>query len=88
MLVRAPEKLSILDVVNAIEPITRLRRCPLGLNDHTDLCPLHRELDEAYAATERAFARVTIAQILNQPAKTPPLCETNDSTVSEAAARR
>src|SRR5437764_1323467 len=74
-LVRPPEELSILDVVSAVEPITRLRRCPLGLKTHTSLCPLHRELDEAYAAMERAFSRVTIAQVLDQPGGVPPLCE-------------
>jgi Rrf2 family transcriptional regulator, nitric oxide-sensitive transcriptional repressor len=74
-LVRSPEDLSALDVVAAVEPIARIRRCPLGLKSHTSLCPLHRELDEAAAATERAFARVTIAQLLNQPDSVPPLCE-------------
>jgi Rrf2 family protein len=74
-LVRPSESLSILDIVNVVEPIPRIRGCPLGLKSHTSLCPLHRELDEACAATERAFARVTIAQILDQPAGVPPLCE-------------
>lgn len=74
-LVRPPEDLSILDVVNAVEPVARIHRCPLGLKTHTTLCPLHRELDEAAAATERAFARVTLAQLLNQPDNVPPLCE-------------
>lgn len=74
-LVRPPEGVSILDVVNAVQPIPRIQRCPLGLTSHTRLCPLHRELDEAAAATERAFARVTIAQLLNQPDAVPPLCE-------------
>jgi Rrf2 family protein len=74
-LVRQPEELSILDVVSAVEPIPRIRRCPLGLTEHTSLCPLHQELDEACAATERAFARVTIAALLDQAAGAPPLCE-------------
>jgi Rrf2 family protein len=74
-LVRPAEELSILDVVSAVEPIPRIRHCPLGLPGHTHLCPLHRELDEACAATERAFARVTIAQLLKQPDAAPPLCE-------------
>jgi Rrf2 family nitric oxide-sensitive transcriptional repressor len=74
-LVRPPEAVTILDVVNAVEPIPRIRGCPLGLKSHTSLCPLHRELDEASAATERAFGRVTIAHLLNQPAGVPPLCE-------------
>lgn len=74
-LVRPPKTLTILDVVNAVEPIPRIRGCPLGLKGHTSLCPLHRELDEACATTERAFAGVTIAQLLDQPAGVPPLCE-------------
>jgi Rrf2 family protein len=74
-LVRPPEELSILDVVSAVEPIPRIRHCPLGLKEHTTLCPLHRELDEACAVTERAFARVTIAGLLDQAAGAPPLCE-------------
>lgn len=74
-LVRRPKKLSILDVVSAVEPIPRIRHCPLGIEGHTRLCPLHRELDAACAATERAFARVTIAQLLEQSHATPPLCE-------------
>jgi Rrf2 family protein len=78
-LVRPPEELSILDVVSAVEPIPRIRHCPLGLKEHTSLCPLHRELDEACAATERAFARVTIRQLLNEAADTPPLCEVGGS---------
>jgi Rrf2 family protein len=88
-LVRPPEELSILDVVSAVEPITRLRRCPLGLKTHTSLCPLHRELDEAYAAMERAFGRVTIAQVLNQPGGVPPLCELEqDGEADPPRARR
>lgn len=73
-LVRPAAELSILDVVSAVEPIPRIRHCPLSLTSHTHLCPLHRELDEACAATERAFARVAIAQLLNQPAGVSPLC--------------
>jgi Rrf2 family nitric oxide-sensitive transcriptional repressor len=74
-LLRTPEEVSILDVVAVVEPIPRIRRCPLGLKSHTKLCPLHRQLDEVAAATERAFAQVTIAQLLNQVDNVPPLCE-------------
>ncbi len=74
-LLPSPEEVSILDVVEAVEPIPRIHRCPLGLKSHTSLCPLHRQLDEAAAATERAFAQVTIAQLLNQADSVPPLCE-------------
>lgn len=73
-LARSPDELLILDIVNAVQPIQRIRQCPLGLKTHTSLCPLHRELDEVTAAAERAFSRVTIAQLLAQPDATPPLC--------------
>lgn len=74
-LVPPPEDVSILDIVSAVEPIPRIRRCPLGLKSHTSLCPLHRQLDDAAANMEKAFAQVTIAQLLNQAQSVPPLCE-------------
>ncbi len=70
-----PERISILDVVNAVAPLERIRQCPLGLPSHTRLCPLHKELDQAYAATERALSRVTIAQLLRSTSAIVPLCE-------------
>jgi Rrf2 family nitric oxide-sensitive transcriptional repressor len=74
-LLRSPEDVSILDVVAAVEPIPRIRRCPLGLTGHTSLCPLHRQLDDAAANMEKAFAEVTLAQLLKQSHSVPPLCE-------------
>ena len=70
-----PETITILDVIDAVGPIERIRSCPLGLKSHTSLCPLHQELDRAYAAVEEAFARVTVAQVLDQPGEVSPLCE-------------
>jgi Rrf2 family nitric oxide-sensitive transcriptional repressor len=74
-LARSPEKITILDVVNGVAPLERIRRCPLGLRSHTRLCPLHAELDRVYAATETALARVTIAQLLLSTSTIVPLCE-------------
>lgn len=68
------DQLSILDVVNAVAPLERIHRCPLGLESHTELCPLHAELDRAYAATEAAFAEVTIGQLLRSTSPIVPLC--------------
>jgi len=33
------------------------------------LCPLHRELDQAYAATEAAFRNVTLKHLLGSTAR-------------------
>ncbi len=69
------DEVAILDIVNAVSPIERIRKCPLGLKSHKKLCPLHAELDKAYAATEKAFAGVTIRQLLNSTSPIAPLCE-------------
>jgi Rrf2 family protein len=69
-----PEKTTLLDVVNAVSPLERIRKCPLGLRSHEKLCPLHQELDRVYAATESAFSRVTIAKLLRTTRSSAPLC--------------
>lgn len=74
-LARSPDEISILDVVNAVAPLERIRHCPLGLPSHTSLCPLHKELDNAYAATEAAFSNVTIGQVLRSESRIIPLCD-------------
>ena len=74
-LARMADEITILDVVNAVAPLERIRHCPLGLLSHTSLCPLHRELDKAYAATEEAFSSVTIGQLLRSDSRIIPLCD-------------
>ncbi|MEX0704334.1 MAG: Rrf2 family transcriptional regulator [Planctomycetales bacterium] len=75
-LARAADALSILDVVNAVDPIGRIRECPLGLAAHgVRLCPLHRRLDDALAQVERAFGETTLAEVLAEPSESVPLCE-------------
>lgn len=69
------DKLTILDIINAVAPLERINACPLGLDSHTSLCPLHAELDKAYAATEAAFAAVTIRQLVESTSPIVPLCE-------------
>ena len=71
----APEELTILDVVNSVAPIERIKSCPLGLKSHHKVCPLHAELDRAYAATEAAFRGVTIKQLVDSASPIIPLCE-------------
>ena len=72
---KSPKQITILNVVNAVAPLERIRHCPLGLTSHTRLCPLHRELDKVYAETEKAFSRVTLDQLLRYTNTIVPLCE-------------
>jgi Rrf2 family protein len=75
-LVKSPSELTILDVVNAVEPITRIRQCPLGLKTHgVRLCPLHKRMDNALAMVESAFRETTLAELLAEPTNSHPLCE-------------
>jgi Rrf2 family protein len=75
-LTKVPSALTILEVVNAVDPIRRIRECPLGLTAHgVRLCPLHKRLDNALAMVEEAFRRTTLAEILAEPSPSRPLCE-------------
>lgn len=75
LLAKPTDDLTILDVINAVSPLERITSCPLGLESHNSLCPLHAELDRAYAATETAFSSVTIRQLIESTSKIVPLCE-------------
>jgi Rrf2 family transcriptional regulator, nitric oxide-sensitive transcriptional repressor len=74
-LARLPKNISILDIVNAVAPLERIRHCPLGLPSHTKLCPLHTELDRVYAHAEEALGRVTLAKLVRSSSSIIPLCE-------------
>lgn len=75
-LARKPEELTILEVVNAVDPIVRIRTCPLELSTHgSNLCPLHRRLDNALAMVEEAFRATTLAEVLSIPGESVPLCD-------------
>ncbi|GMV79737.1 MAG: hypothetical protein AMXMBFR7_09210 [Planctomycetota bacterium] len=79
VLQRAPEKISVLEVIDAIEPIRRVTRCPLNLPEHdAGLCPLHRRLDEAIDQVRNTFASFSIADLLDESRRgvSRGLCET------------
>lgn len=71
-----PEEVTILQVVNAVDPLQRINSCPLDLKEHgVKLCPLHRRLDDAYAEVEKAFAATTLAEVVADTGHTKPLCD-------------
>jgi Rrf2 family transcriptional regulator, nitric oxide-sensitive transcriptional repressor len=76
MLARSPSELTILDVVNAVDPLQRIHQCPLGLPSHgVHLCALHRRMDQALAMVEDAFRATTLAEVLAEPNRSAPLCD-------------
>ena len=55
-LVKTPGELTILEVVNAVDPIQRIRTCPLDLASHgVRLCPLHRRVTTPWQWSRRRF---------------------------------
>jgi Rrf2 family protein len=88
-LARDSRSLTILDIVNAVDPIQRIKSCPLDLISHgTKLCPLHRRLDAALALVENAFRGTTLAEVLAEPNKVKPLCEAEPRKKRPTAGRR
>jgi Rrf2 family transcriptional regulator, nitric oxide-sensitive transcriptional repressor len=75
-LLRPPEKLTVWEVVDAVDPIQRIRTCPLGLKSHgANLCPMHKRLDDAMAMVETAFRNSTVRELLDEPTRSKPLCD-------------
>jgi Rrf2 family nitric oxide-sensitive transcriptional repressor len=75
LLARPPEEISVLEVVNVVDPIQRIQKCPLGIATHgSHLCPLHKRLDAAIAMVENAFRESSIADLLAEPSRSKPLC--------------
>ena len=72
-----PDQLSVLDVVNAVDAIKRIRTCPLKLSTHkSKLCPMHARLDEAMETVEKALAESMISDLLYDQNRPKPLVDT------------
>jgi len=83
-LARPAAAVSVLDVVNAVDPVCRIKTCPLNLSSHrTRLCPLHKKLDDAIATIETSFRSTSLADVLGTHSGHRPLC----GYVEVAAAR-
>jgi Rrf2 family protein len=74
-LARDAAKLSILEVVNAVDPLRRFPECPLGIAEHRgQLCPLHQRLDDAAQIVEETFREAMVADLLTVPRARKTLC--------------
>jgi len=74
-LVRPPEAITVLDVVNAVDPLRRIRECPLGVAGHgPHLCALHQRMDDALATLEQVFGETRLSDLLRE-AGGAPLCQ-------------
>jgi Rrf2 family protein len=89
ILARAPDEITVYDVIESVSPLPRIRTCPLGLKSHgTKLCALHRQLDDAMETVETAFRKSKISDILEASSVNVPLCEVNSTGSKRAAFSR
>ncbi|MCC6678741.1 MAG: Rrf2 family transcriptional regulator [Phycisphaerales bacterium] len=57
---------TVLDIVNAVDPIRRIDGCPLGGPHHPRLCALHSRLDNALERIESELRSATLAAIIDE----------------------
>ncbi len=80
-LARPALELSVYDVVQAVDPVSRILECPLHLPEHKEeLCPLHRRLDDVMELVERSFRLSSVADLLKKPTF-PKALEVNKTTL-------
>lgn len=68
-LARRATDISVLDVINAVDPLKRIDECPLGLPEHKKLCPLHAQLDSAIEQVECTLRKTKMIDLLEKPIK-------------------
>jgi Rrf2 family nitric oxide-sensitive transcriptional repressor len=65
LLQSGPDKLTVLEVVNAVAPLHRMVRCPLDLDEHRhSLCRLHELINRAMGRIEEVFGGATINDLI------------------------
>ena len=75
-LAHSPDKITLWTIINAVDPIKRIKSCPLKLESHgTHLCQLHKRVNDSINMIAELFKTSTVAMILDQPTKSIPLCE-------------
>ncbi len=74
-LAKDSSELSMLEIINAVDPIRRFDECPLGVPTHgCNLCPLHQQLEDAAQVLEDRFSSTSMADLLDVPGPNKPLC--------------
>lgn len=66
-------EMTALEVVLAVDTISRITKCPLGIVDHQQLCPLHQLLDDVSRRVEEVFGQTKIAELI--PRKRSRKCD-------------
>jgi len=74
VLAKPPGDISMLDVVNAVDVMPRIKRCPLNNPTHLRLCPLHQRIDDALDLIEQQCRECSLLEVLSGPKRDPGQC--------------
>lgn len=75
VLERRPREVNLLEIVNAVDPPTKIEKCPLGRASHGErLCPLHRRLNDALESVEKVLESSSLEDMLAESGSSSPLC--------------
>ena len=67
---------TVLDVINAVDPIQKFDDCPLKLISHKKMrCPMHASMNEATAKVEEVLSSHSIADLLNDTIRPKPMTD-------------
>jgi len=75
-LARPPREITLLEVLRSVGRIERITTCPLGLENHgTNLCALHRRIDETARLVIEQFGGITLYDLISERDSNRPLCD-------------
>lgn len=68
------DRIPLLDIINAVDPIELIKSCPLKLKTHSkNLCALHKRINQSIQLMEDVFRDSTVQMILEEPSRSIPL---------------
>jgi Rrf2 family protein len=74
-LTRPAGEITILQIVESVDPMQRIHSCPLGIPAHgLTLCPLHKKLDQALESIEQTFSSTCLSDLVSPDETLHPLC--------------
>ena len=76
VLLQDPGVVTVWDVLTAVGAAPeRIETCPLGIERHEGLCPVHRLVDDAVAQAQLCFSAATLATLVSSVDGVSALCE-------------
>jgi len=75
-LAKPAREISLLNVIESVDKVERIRTCPLDLPNHgSTLCTLHKKMDEVAETVINLFGSMSLEDLVTESAPSMPLCD-------------